>query len=81
VSILESDPHVLARKLSVEVEDPECGKLDGIRGVVPKLSDTPGSVGTAEHVTELGQHSKEILTELLGYTKDEIAELRDEGIV
>jgi crotonobetainyl-CoA:carnitine CoA-transferase CaiB-like acyl-CoA transferase len=65
----------------VEVEDPECGKLDGVRGAVPKLSDTPGSVGTAEHVTELGQHSEEILTELLGYTKEKIAELREEGTV
>jgi CoA:oxalate CoA-transferase len=81
MSALESDPHVLARELLVRVEDPECGKLDGIRGVVPKLSDTPGSVGTAEHVTELGQHSDEILTELLGYSKDEIAKLREEGIV
>ena len=81
MSALESDPHVLARKLLVEVEDPECGKLDGIRGVVPKLSETPGSVGTAEHVTELGQHSEEILTELLGYTKEEVAKLREEGIV
>jgi CoA:oxalate CoA-transferase len=81
MSALESDPHVLARELSVQVEDPECGELDGIRGVVPKLSETPGSVGTAEHVTELGQHSEEILTELLGYTKDEIAKLREEGIV
>jgi crotonobetainyl-CoA:carnitine CoA-transferase CaiB-like acyl-CoA transferase len=81
MSALESDPHVLARELSVQVEDPECGKLDGIRGVVPKLSGTPGSVGTYEHVTELGQHSEEILIELLGYTKDEIAKLRKEGIV
>jgi len=81
MSALASDPHVLARKLSVEVEDPECGKLDGVRGAVPKLSDTPGSVGTAEHVTELGQHSEEILTELLGYTKEKIAELREEGTV
>jgi CoA:oxalate CoA-transferase len=81
MSALESDPHVLARELSVQVEDPECGKLDGIRGIVPKLSETPGSVGTAEHVTELGQHSEEILTELLGYTEDEIAKLREDGAV
>jgi CoA:oxalate CoA-transferase len=81
MSALESDPHVLARELLVQVEDPECGKLDGVRGVVPKLSGTPGSVGTSEHVTELGQHSEEILSELLGYTKDEIAKLREEGIV
>jgi crotonobetainyl-CoA:carnitine CoA-transferase CaiB-like acyl-CoA transferase len=81
MSALERDPHVLARELSVQVEDPECGRLNGIRGVVPKLSETPGSPGTAEHVTELGQHSEEILTELLGYTKDEIVKLREEGIV
>jgi CoA:oxalate CoA-transferase len=81
MSALESDPHVLARKLSVEVEDPKCGNLDGVRGVVPKLSETPGSIGTAEHVTELGQHSEEILTELLGYTKERIAELKEEGTV
>ena len=47
---LERDPHVLARELLVNAEDAEYGILSGIRGVVPKLLETPGAIGTANQV-------------------------------
>jgi crotonobetainyl-CoA:carnitine CoA-transferase CaiB-like acyl-CoA transferase len=46
---------------------------------LPPLSDTPGEIrwlGPA-----LGAHTDEVLNELLGRTPDEIASLRDEGVV
>lgn len=68
------DPQVLAREMVVEVEHPVAGKLK-MPGVPIKLSDTPGSVRTPAPV--LGQHTEEILKELLGYNDEQIQDLRD----
>lgn len=78
---LENDPHVLARELLVEAEDPEYGILSGIRGIAPKLMETPGSIGTANQVTELGQYNESILKEMLGYTEEKIAGLKETGVI
>jgi CoA:oxalate CoA-transferase len=78
---LLDNPNALAREVFVEVDDSECGRLKGVRGVNPKLSETPGSVGTAEGVPESGQHTEEVLSEFLGYDVEEIAKLREEGVV
>ena len=48
-------------------------------GVVPKLSETPGSI---EFVAPaLGAHTDDVLRERLGMSDDEIAALRRERIV
>jgi len=46
--------------------------------VVPKLSKTPGTVETPG--PSLGQHNEEIYFNLLGYTKEEFARLKEEKI-
>src|SRR5205814_1658296 len=48
-------------------------------GVVPKLSLTPGRVTHAGGA--LGSHTDEILSQLLGMSGDEIAELRADCVV
>jgi crotonobetainyl-CoA:carnitine CoA-transferase CaiB-like acyl-CoA transferase len=48
-------------------------------GVVARLGDTPG--GLWEAAPLLGQHSDELLTELLGLTRDELTSLHDEGVL
>jgi CoA:oxalate CoA-transferase len=81
MSELEHDRQVINRNLLIEVEDNEFGILDGIRGIVPKLSLTPGSVGTIENVPELGQHTEEILKEVLGYSTERITALKETGVI
>jgi formyl-CoA transferase len=73
------DEHVRARGMLVEHEDPEFGTYLG-PGIVPKFSETPGEVrwsATWEH----GSHNAEIFGELLGLSGQELAELREEGVV
>ncbi len=72
-----TDPHVAVREMVVEREHPLAGPIKLI-GVPTKLSLTPGAV-TLPPPT-LGQHTEEILT-ALGYSKDEIAKMQDQGII
>jgi formyl-CoA transferase len=48
-------------------------------GVVPRFSDTPGTIRHAGPA--LGQHTDDVLSELLGLDGDEIASLRSDGAV
>jgi len=58
--ILE-DPHVLARALLADYPDPDMGSFP-MHHVVPRLSDTPGSIRTpAPH---LGEHNRQLLAEI-----------------
>ena len=49
-------------------------------GVVPVLSETPGTIRSAGSV-EPGQHNDEVYRELLGRSAEELDTLRAEGIV
>ena len=48
-------------------------------GMPVRLSETPGSV--REPAPEFGQHSEEILLDLLGYDWDRISELRKKEVI
>ncbi|MGC5010407.1 CaiB/BaiF CoA transferase family protein [Streptosporangium sp. DT93] len=72
------DPHFAAREAIVRVPHPEFGEL-AMQNVVPKLSDTPGSVRSAG--PELGAHNDEVYGGLLGLTGEEIARLAATGII
>ena len=72
------DPHFKARNAIVDVEHPDFGTIK-MQNVAPRLSDTPGAV---RHVgPELGQHTDEVLADILGYAEDQIIAWRDAGIV
>ena len=72
------DPHYKAREDILELEDPELGHTKML-GVVPKFSETPGSV---EHAgPTLGQHNSQIYGSWLELAEEELADLERRGVV
>lgn len=72
------DPQVMAREMIVEIEHPVAGKLH-VPGVPIKMHKTPGSVDTPAPM--LGQHTEEILNELLGLSKEDVDALRAKNVL
>jgi CoA:oxalate CoA-transferase len=75
---LLEDPQVKAREMIVDVAHPVAGHLR-MPGLPIKLSETPGEVSRPAPL--LGQHTGEILAELLGFDAARIAELRASHVV
>jgi formyl-CoA transferase len=71
------DAHFRAREAIVEVPHPAFGMLK-MQNVAPRLSDTPGAVRHAG--PELGEHTDEVLSGLLGLAPDTLADWRARGI-
>jgi crotonobetainyl-CoA:carnitine CoA-transferase CaiB-like acyl-CoA transferase len=71
------DPHVKHLKLATTVRHPRLGELE-VQNLPVTLSRTPGAVRTP--APDVGQHTDEILGEL-GYSKEEIAAIRRDGVV
>jgi formyl-CoA transferase len=71
-------PQVLARDMLIEVAHPLAGMLK-LAGIPYELSGTPARVRLAPPL--LGQHTEEVLSERLGRTLDEIAVLRESGVI
>jgi benzylsuccinate CoA-transferase BbsF subunit len=75
---LYSDPHLKERNVSVEVVHPNVGKRVAL-GPPWKFSATPARVKHCGPL--LGEHTEYVLGELLGMSKDEIAALREDGVL
>ncbi len=73
-----ADAHFAAREAIVTMAHPLLGEFP-MQNVVPKLSDTPGEVRWVG--PELGEHTDEVLSEVLGITAEQAAELRDAGVI
>ena len=71
------DPHVQARRMEVDLDDPELGLLRNI-GIPVKLSNTPGRI--RHRGPALGEHTREVLEDG-GFTADEIDALLEAGVV
>lgn len=74
-----ADPQVQAREMQIRMEHPLAGGDVSMVGSPIKLSETPVSYRHAPPT--LGQHTGEVLRELLGMSEREYGELRDQGIV
>jgi len=72
---LANDEHVRQREMYVELDHPERGKWYNL-GCPIKLSDSPVEI---ERSPLLGEHTDEILGEVLGYDGSEIEGLREAG--
>jgi crotonobetainyl-CoA:carnitine CoA-transferase CaiB-like acyl-CoA transferase len=75
---LFADAQISARSMTVDVPHPRIGALR-VLGTPLKLSETPPSVRMPPPL--LGEHTDAILTRDLGYTRHEIAALRNKGII
>jgi crotonobetainyl-CoA:carnitine CoA-transferase CaiB-like acyl-CoA transferase len=75
---VEADPQVHENEMIVEWKHPKAGTVRGV-GIPVKFSDTPGQI--RRHAPLLGEHTKEILSELAGFSEDEVRELQELGAV
>jgi crotonobetainyl-CoA:carnitine CoA-transferase CaiB-like acyl-CoA transferase len=72
------DAHVATRRLMIDVPDPVLGKVKLV-GPVAKMSSDPEPIAGA--APRLGEHNEEILGEILGYTKEDVARLKADGVI
>ncbi len=73
-----ADPQVLHREMIVEVPHETIGTLR-LGGVPIKYSETPASVRLPPPL--LGQHTDEILADVLGYSQEQVDVLRRQGAI
>ena len=71
------DPHPWERRAMVEVPDFLAGSI-AVSGDFWHFSRTPAIVGS---VPQVGEHNEEVLSGLLGYSEEEIAELYDGNVI
>jgi crotonobetainyl-CoA:carnitine CoA-transferase CaiB-like acyl-CoA transferase len=78
VDELPDDPQVRANGYVIDFDHPGYGTIQ-MMGLPVRLSETPGSVRLP--APELGQHTEQVLVDLLGMDWDEIAGLRERRVI
>ncbi len=74
VADIFGDRQFHARRNMVSIDAPDTGEQVIVPSPVPRLSETPGSIRSLG--PKLGEHTEEILREILGLDDERIAELR-----
>lgn len=69
---------MLARNMVTEIEHPACGPMKMVNTPVKYSYSTPG---IRSPPPLLGEHTDEVLRELLGTSETEITELKADGVV
>jgi formyl-CoA transferase len=72
---LMNDAHVKGREMIVELDHPKRGKWANV-GMPIKLSDSPVQI---QRSPLLGEHTEEILRDVLGYEETEVEALKEAG--
>ncbi len=72
-----NNPHVTHRKMVVEMEHPVRGKYKTL-GYPAKLEKSPVEV---ENAPLLGQDNEKVYADLMGYTKEDLAKLKEVGVI
>ncbi len=78
VAEMIADPQVQAREMFVELEHRVHGPVK-ITGTPLKMSETPGRVRSL--APDPGEHNEDVFVGLLGYSKDDLARWREEGVI
>ena len=78
VEQLLGDPHVQARETITTVDDEDLGPLK-MQNLMFRLSGTPGQIRFPGR--KLGQDTEAVYRELLGLDGDDLAKLREEGVL
>jgi CoA:oxalate CoA-transferase len=75
---LTSDPQIMTNEYIVEVDHPSVGKIKTI-GKPIRFSETPVQIGNC--APAFGQHTEEVLIDILGYSWEDIAKLKEEEVI
>lgn len=75
---MAEDPHYEARKVHVEWEDNQVGRVKGT-GVSPSFSATPGKVWRGS--VPVGHDNEQIYTHFAGLSREEVAQLQEKGVI
>jgi formyl-CoA transferase len=74
---LIANEHLKAREMVVEVPHPQRGTFTNV-GCPLQLSDFPVEVVRSPLLSE---HAEEVLGEVMGYDKDTVEQLRQDGVI
>jgi len=75
---LFADPQVAARNMVVEIEHPKVGRL---RSIGNPVKTPPMPEGPFEPPPLHGQHTDQVLRDILGYSAERIAQLRENRVI
>jgi len=78
VDDLPDDPQVLANQYITEYDHPAYGPTKMV-GIPFNLSETPGAL--RRPAPEFGQHTEEVLVEILGYSWEKVGQLREANVI
>jgi crotonobetainyl-CoA:carnitine CoA-transferase CaiB-like acyl-CoA transferase len=78
VDDLPTDPQAIANDYVVDFDHPQHGKTQ-VMGMPVRLSETPGQIRLP--APEFGQHTEEVLIDVLGYDWDRVTELRERKVI
>jgi len=75
---MAEDPHYEARNVHIEWQDEQVGTVKG-SGVSPSFSDTPGKIWRGS--VPVGHDNEKIYTHFAGLSREEVAQLKEKGII
>ena len=75
---MAEDPHYEAREVHVEWDDDQVGTVKGT-GVSPRFSQTPGKIWRGS--VAVGHDNDKIYSHFAGLGPDEIADLKNKGVI
>ncbi len=78
VAAVFDHPQVQPREMILEVEHPKAGPLH-LTGFPYKLAQTPAELRHPPPL--LGEHTEEVLTEMLGYSIEQVAQFQERGAI